>query len=54
MNCKRYILQVMRRTSRVIEECWYESPDARLPALRVMKTLTKLESLLTDDTNIQV
>jgi hypothetical protein len=46
--------QVMKRTSRVIEECWHESPDARLTALRVQKTLTKVEELLTDESSIQV
>ncbi|CAB3996337.1 bone morphogenetic receptor type-1B [Paramuricea clavata] len=46
--------EVMKRTSRVIEECWHESPDARLTALRVQKTLTKVEELLTDESSIQV
>ncbi|XP_028399664.1 bone morphogenetic protein receptor type-1B-like [Dendronephthya gigantea] len=46
--------EVMRRTSRVIEECWHHSPDARLTALRVQKTLTKLDELLTDEIEIQV
>jgi len=26
-----------------MQECWHQNPNVRLPALRVMKTLRKLE-----------
>ena len=44
----------MRKTSRVIEECWHENPDARLPALRVQKTLIKVQESLEDESSVQV
>ncbi|CAH1710576.1 bone morphogenetic protein receptor type-1B-like [Aphis gossypii] len=33
----------LRVISEIIQECWHQNPNVRLPALRVMKTLRKLE-----------
>jgi len=30
--------------SKVMKECWYENPGARLTALRIKKTLAALEA----------
>lgn len=29
---------------KIMKECWYQSPSARLTALRVRKTLSKLDT----------
>ncbi|XP_060523005.1 bone morphogenetic protein receptor type-1B isoform X2 [Cylas formicarius] len=34
---------VLRTMSKVMQECWHHSPDARLTTLRVKKTLARLE-----------
>ena len=44
----------MRKISRVIEECWRHSPNARLTALRVQKTLTSIQDPLNTDAMMQV
>ena len=36
------ILQVMNQISKVTRECWAQNPKARLPILRVKKTLSQL------------
>lgn len=38
--------------SELIQECWHQNPNVRLPALRVMKTLRKLEDSETLESNI--
>ncbi|EDO30434.1 predicted protein [Nematostella vectensis] len=34
--------QVMMRVAKLMQECWHHSPEARLPALRIKKTLQSL------------
>ena len=36
-------LQVMKGMAKIMKECWYESSAARLPALRVKKSLINLK-----------
>lgn len=38
--------------SELIQECWHQNPNVRLPALRVMKTLRKLEDSETVENNV--
>lgn len=39
--------------SEIIQECWHQNPSVRLPALRVMKTLsTKLKDSETIENGI--
>lgn len=35
-------LQVLHQVSRVMKECWYQNPSARVTMLRVKKTLAKI------------
>ncbi|XP_025409657.1 bone morphogenetic protein receptor type-1B isoform X1 [Sipha flava] len=42
----------LRVISELIQECWHQNPNVRLPALRVMKTLRKLEDSETLESNI--
>jgi hypothetical protein len=37
------LLQILRCFSKVMQECWHHNPHVRLTALRVRKTLSKLE-----------
>lgn len=38
--------QVLSALAKVMKECWYQSPSARLTALRIKKTLKKLHHSL--------
>ncbi|XP_050525051.1 bone morphogenetic protein receptor type-1B-like [Daktulosphaira vitifoliae] len=42
----------LRVISEIIQECWHQNPSVRLPALRVMKTLRKLEDSETSESSI--
>lgn len=46
------ILQRLRVISEIMQECWHQNPNVRLPALRVMKTLRKLEDSETSENGI--
>lgn len=35
--------QILSAIVKIMKECWYQSPPARLTALRVRKTLSKLD-----------
>lgn len=35
-------LQVMSKMAKIMRECWYENSAARLPALRVKKSIANL------------
>ena len=37
------VLQILSSIAKVMKECWFQSPPARLTALRVRKTLSKLD-----------
>ncbi|NXA56384.1 ACVL1 kinase, partial [Nothocercus julius] len=41
-----YSSAVLAALARVMKECWYQSPSARLTALRIKKTLQKLSQAL--------
>lgn len=41
-----FCFQVLNVMTKVIRECWNENPSARLTALRVKKTLSKLMDTL--------
>lgn len=41
--------EVMHNMSKVMKECWYQNPAARLTALRIKKTLA---NILSDDNKI--
>lgn len=36
-------VQILTAIVKIMKECWYQSPPARLTALRVRKTLSKLD-----------
>lgn len=36
--------QVLSALAKIMKECWYQSPSARLTALRIKKTLKKLNN----------
>lgn len=36
-------VQILSATAKIMKECWFQSPSARLTALRVRKTLAKLD-----------
>lgn len=38
-----FVFQRLRVISEIIQFCWHQNPNVRLAALRVMKTLRKLE-----------
>ena len=38
------IFQQLKALSKVMKECWYENPGARLTALRIKKTLAALDA----------
>lgn len=37
------VFQILSAIVKIMKECWYQSPQARLTALRVRKTLSKLD-----------
>lgn len=37
------LLQILAAITKTMKECWYQRPGARLTALRVRKTLSKLD-----------
>ena len=39
-----FFFQQLKSLSKVMKECWYENPGARLTALRIKKTLAALEA----------
>lgn len=39
MSC----VQILSTIAKIMKECWFQSPSARLTALRVRKTLAKLD-----------
>lgn len=36
-------VQILSAIVKIMKECWYQSPAARLTALRVRKTLSRLD-----------
>lgn len=38
--------QILSALAKIMKECWYQSPSARLTALRIKKTLKKLNNSL--------
>lgn len=46
----RCLLQILTAIVKIMKECWYQSPQARLTALRVKKTLSKFDQ----DSNFSV
>lgn len=36
-------VQILSAIAKIMKECWFQSPSARLTALRVRKTLAKLD-----------
>lgn len=38
-----FCVQILSATVKIMKECWYQNPPARLTALRVRKTLSKLD-----------
>ena len=44
MNSFSFVLQQLKSMSKVMKECWYDNPGARLTALRIKKTLAALEA----------
>ena len=40
----KILFQQLKSLSKVMKECWYENPGARLTALRIKKTLAALEA----------
>jgi hypothetical protein len=43
MYLTQRLFQILRCFSKVMQECWHHNPHVRLTALRVRKTLSKLE-----------
>ena len=41
---KNHSFQQLKSLSKVMKECWYENPGARLTALRIKKSLASLEA----------
>lgn len=41
-----HLPQVLSALAKIMKECWYQSPSARLTALRIKKTLKKLNNSL--------
>lgn len=41
-----YSVSILSALAKIMKECWYQSPSARLTALRIKKTLKKLSSSL--------
>lgn len=46
-----YILQTLASLGKLMKECWHGKPAARLPILRVKKTLVKLAA---NDTRVHL
>lgn len=46
-----YILQTLAGLGKLMKECWHGKPAARLPVLRVKKTLVKLAA---NDTRVHL
>lgn len=43
VSCDIFLFfQILSGLGKVMRECWHQNPNARLPALRVKKTLIKL------------
>lgn len=42
-NICHCVLQILTAIVKIMKECWYQSPQARLTALRVRKTLSKFD-----------
>lgn len=40
------LLQTLSSLAKLMKECWYHNPSARLTALRIKKTLTKIDNSL--------
>lgn len=38
--------QTLTSMAKLMKECWYQNPSARLTALRIKKTLTKIDNSL--------
>lgn len=38
--------QTLTSLAKLMKECWYQNPSARLTALRIKKTLTKIDNSL--------
>lgn len=38
-----FCVQILSAIAKIMKECWFQSPSARLTALRVRKTLAKLD-----------
>ena len=38
--------QTLSSMAKLMKECWYQNPSARLTALRIKKTLTKIDNSL--------
>lgn len=41
-----YFFQTLTSMAKLMKECWYQNPSARLTALRIKKTLTKIDNSL--------
>lgn len=42
----RLAFQTLTSMAKLMKECWYQNPSARLTALRIKKTLTKIDNSL--------
>lgn len=42
----RLAFQTLTAMAKLMKECWYQNPSARLTALRIKKTLTKIDNSL--------
>lgn len=40
------LAQTLTSLAKLMKECWYQNPSARLTALRIKKTLTKIDNSL--------
>lgn len=41
-----FYFQTLTSMAKLMKECWYQNPSARLTALRIKKTLTKIDNSL--------
>lgn len=41
-----FSFQTLTSLAKLMKECWYQNPSARLTALRIKKTLTKIDNSL--------
>lgn len=44
--CVCVLSQTLTSLAKLMKECWYQNPSARLTALRIKKTLTKIDNSL--------